>query len=59
MDSGLREEDLAEMGPGPIKLPNGHGSLLEDLKERIQNAQLKAAISVNRELIYSAPYTQR
>jgi len=32
-------------------LPSGYGSLLEDLKARIQAARVKAAFSVNRELI--------
>ncbi len=32
-------------------LPPGYGDLLEDLKVRIRTAQLKAALSVNRELI--------
>jgi len=34
-----------------INLPDSYGALLRDLKERIQNAQLKAAVAVNRELI--------
>src|SRR6267143_3435672 len=34
-----------------INLTNSYGALLRDLKERIQNAQLKAAVAVNRELI--------
>ncbi len=32
-------------------LPEGYGELLGDLKERIRAAQIKAALSVNRELI--------
>ena len=32
-------------------LPSGYGSFLEDLKARIQAARVKAAFSVNRELI--------
>ena len=39
------------MGQNSISLPDGYGTLLQDLKERIQNAQLKAAVAVNRELI--------
>jgi predicted nuclease of restriction endonuclease-like (RecB) superfamily len=39
------------MGQNSIKLPDSYGTLLQDLKERIQNAQLKAAVAVNRELI--------
>jgi hypothetical protein len=33
------------------KAPAGYGKLLQDLKARIRSAQLKAALSVNRELI--------
>jgi predicted nuclease of restriction endonuclease-like (RecB) superfamily len=40
------------MGQNSINLPDGYGALLQDLKERIQNAQLKAAVAVNRELIF-------
>ena len=32
-------------------IPAGYGKLLEDLKARIRSAQVKAALSVNRELI--------
>lgn len=32
-------------------IPAGYGNLLEDLKARIRSAQVKAALSVNRELI--------
>jgi predicted nuclease of restriction endonuclease-like (RecB) superfamily len=32
-------------------LPAGYGELLEDLKNRVRAAQLKAAVAVNRELI--------
>src|SRR5882724_6068896 len=39
------------MRQNSINLPDGYGTLLQDLKERIQNAQLKAAVAVNRELI--------
>jgi predicted nuclease of restriction endonuclease-like (RecB) superfamily len=39
------------MGQNSINLPDSYGTLLQDLKERIQNAQLKAAVAVNRELI--------
>jgi len=35
----------------PGALPPGYGPFLEDLKSRIQAARVKAAISVNRELI--------
>lgn len=34
-----------------LKLPPGYGDFVQDLKSRIQSAQLKAAVSVNRELI--------
>ena len=33
------------------QLPSGYGSFLEDLKERIHAARIKAALSANRELI--------
>ena len=39
------------MGQNSTNLPDGYGTLLQDLKERIQNAHLKAAVAVNRELI--------
>ncbi|MCL4692081.1 MAG: DUF1016 family protein [Candidatus Hydrogenedentes bacterium] len=37
--------------PGNPGTPAGYGALLEDLKSRIRAAQVKAALSVNRELI--------
>ena len=39
------------MGQNSIKLPDGYGALLQDLKERIQSAQLKATVAFNRELV--------
>src|SRR5229473_7056280 len=39
------------MRQNSINLPDGYGTLLQDLKQRIQSAQLKAALAVNRELI--------
>ena len=33
------------------RLPAGYGALLEDIKARIRAAQVKAALSANRELI--------
>lgn len=39
------------MGENSINLPDSYGALFQDLKERIQNAQLKAVVAVNRELI--------
>src|SRR5579884_1539274 len=32
-------------------LPRGYEALLQDLKQRIQSAQLRASVSVNRELV--------
>ena len=32
-------------------IPAGYGDLLDDLKERIRTSQVKAALSVNRELV--------
>lgn len=37
--------------PGKLATPAGYGELLQDLKARIRTAQVKAALSVNRELI--------
>src|SRR5689334_6017433 len=34
-----------------LALPPGYGPFLEELKERIRAAQLRAAVSVNRELV--------
>lgn len=34
-----------------MSLPAGYSELLKDLKKRIQTAQVKASLSVNRELI--------
>jgi predicted nuclease of restriction endonuclease-like (RecB) superfamily len=35
----------------PMKAPKGYAALLGDLKQRIDGARLKAALSVNRELV--------
>jgi len=35
----------------PVALPEGYPALLHDIKERIRNAQIKAALAVNSELI--------
>ncbi len=35
----------------PVSLPASYGKLLKDLKDRIRTAQVKAALSVNRELL--------
>lgn len=34
-----------------VGLPDGYGPVLAELKTRVRSAQLKAAVSVNRELI--------
>lgn len=34
-----------------MSLPEGYDAVLRDLKERVRNAQLKAAVAVNRELL--------
>src|SRR5438552_4262174 len=47
-DRAPRGELVAQSGTG---LPPGYAELLEDLKGRVQTAQLKAARAVNRELI--------
>src|SRR6266516_2123649 len=41
-----------ELGPpSGTALPQGYAELLEELKGRVRTAQLKAALSVNREMI--------
>jgi len=48
----IRAFVLVNMKTTKVKsLPVGYGSLLEDLKERIRTAQVKASLSANRELI--------
>lgn len=37
--------------PRPSRLPSGYAPLLADLKTRVRSAQLRAALSVNREMI--------
>ena len=37
--------------PELIPLPNGYAELLEELKTRIRNAQVRAAFAVSRELV--------
>ena len=58
--AGKRTKSLLPAKRGPIQaaarrsaanLPPGYGPFLEDLKARIQAARVKAALSVNRELI--------
>lgn len=39
------------MQPPVARLPAGYAALLEDIKARIRQAQIKAALSVNRELV--------
>lgn len=34
-----------------LAIPAGDGSFLEDLKDRIRTARVRAAVSVNRELV--------
>ncbi|OPY37892.1 MAG: hypothetical protein A4E35_00947 [Methanoregula sp. PtaU1.Bin051] len=41
----------AEIVPGDARLPAGYTEFIASLKERIRSAQVKAALSVNRELI--------
>lgn len=45
---GPAREDVQQSAE---KLPSGYSAFLEDLKDRIQAARVKAALSVNRELI--------
>jgi predicted nuclease of restriction endonuclease-like (RecB) superfamily len=42
---------VGRTGPSRRALPAGYPALVEDLKRRIRVAQLKAALSVNRELV--------
>jgi hypothetical protein len=59
MDTGRRKASRSGGGrdgrtaPQPLagERPSGYGRFLEGLKERIRAAQVKAALSVNRELI--------
>ena len=39
------------MGRSPGRIPDGYDAFLQDLKQRIRGAQIKAAVAVNRELI--------
>src|SRR5437660_12467715 len=48
VDPAPRGELVAQSGTG---LPPGYAELLEDLKGRVRTAQLKAVVSVNREMI--------
>jgi len=41
----------APVKPARIKLPTGYAQLLEDLKARIRQAQVRAAVAANRELL--------
>jgi len=41
----------AAIVPGDAKLPEGYTDLVKELKTKIRSAQVKAALSVNRELI--------
>src|SRR5260370_29062584 len=47
-DPGPKGELVPQTSAG---LPPGYADLLEDLKGRVRSAQLKAALSVNREMI--------
>ena len=47
----LAREELADHWSGKISLPEGYEDLLEDLKVRVRSAQVKAAVSINGELI--------
>ena len=50
-DNALSPRRKGPVGPRSGKPPAGYGELLDDLKARIRAAQVKAALSVNRELI--------
>jgi hypothetical protein len=39
------------MAETQLVLPQGYASLLNDLKDRIRAAQVRAALAVNRELV--------
>ena len=46
-----KKRSLSKKVSTELSLPVGYYELLNDLKARIQGAQLKAALSVNQELI--------
>ncbi len=48
---GRRKQPDVVADGGPIGEVQGYGALVADLKERITNARLRAALSVNRELV--------
>ena len=37
--------------PAPLSLPDDYASLLSELKTQVRTAQIRAALSVNRELV--------
>ena len=49
-DGNAKKRKLA-VGRSAPSLPTGYGEVLRSIKERIRTAQLKASLSVNRELI--------
>src|SRR5438477_6505393 len=52
--TGMKDDPAAKSELVPVSgagLPQGYAELLEDLKGRVRTAQLKAALSVNREMI--------
>jgi predicted nuclease of restriction endonuclease-like (RecB) superfamily len=49
--SNLTRRERPIVKPPHTGLPSGYAKFLEDLKSRIRTAQIKAALSVNRELI--------
>ena len=49
MHDGAEEEN--DSAPAPARLPADYAAFLESLKSRVRQAQTKAMLSVNRELI--------
>jgi len=51
--SAIVQQPVAQLPDGPNEgLPSGYGELLEELKARIRAAQIRAAVGVNRELVF-------
>lgn len=52
MPKKKKQENSSSPTPkDPAQVPSGYAAVLEDIKQRIRTAQIKASLSVNRELI--------
>lgn len=47
----MTTNSIADAKPSPLVLPKGYEEFLEEIKRRIQAAQIKASLSVNKELV--------